>query len=373
MTQCYGSCAKSVELAAMSSAFQDWGPSASLEKVRSDLWDWIQSQKPVGFEDHALALFRWQASQNQVYKAFVNALAMDPNRVNRVEDIPCMPVEFFKTHTIKTGNWETERVFRSSGTSQAVSRSQHHLDSQGSTWYSRVAQRGWESQWNSPVNTYSWLGLLPGYLGREDASLLHMVSDFMTLADGSDSGMLMHDHDALMAALSSWAGQKARRPLILFGVTWAVLDWVEALRNQSSWLNTIPWNEVTLVDTGGMKGRAVEPVRSEVHATIRAALPKIHLASEYGMTEMMSQGYAMDGMHQRFPVWVKPIVREARDPRAEARMEKVGRLDVIDLANAHSCAFLATKDLAKMTHQGLVLLGRQDNAEVRGCSLLAAP
>ena len=200
-----------------------------------------------------------------------------------------------------------------------------------------------------------------------------MVSDFMTLADGSDQGMLMHDHDALMLALSKWADQKTRRPLVLFGVTWAVLDWVEALRSESSWIETIPWNEVTLVDTGGMKGRSIEPIRSEVQGAIREVLPEIGLASEYGMTEMMSQGYALDGIHQRFPVWVKPIVREARDPRAEARKDKVGRLDVIDLANVHSCSFLATQDVAKITDQGLVLLGRQDNAEVRGCSLLAAP
>ena len=160
---------------------------------------------------------------------------------------------------------------------------------------------------------------------------------------------------------------------MLFGVTWAVLDWMEALRIESAWIETIPWNEVTLVDNGGMKGRSIEPIRSEVHASIREVLPEIGLASEYGMTEMMSQGYALDGIHHRFPVWVKPIVREARDPRAEARKDKVGRLDVIDLANVHSCAFLATKDVAKMTDQGLVLLGRQDNAEVRGCSLLAAP
>ena len=341
--------------------------------VRSTLWDWMQSENPVGFEDYALALFRWQASQNKVYKAFVDALSVDPNRVNDVEDIPCMPVEFFKTHSIKTGNWDTTSVFRSSGTSQTARRSQHHLDDRGSTWYAAVARWGWETQWNSPVNTWSWLGLLPGYLGREDASLLHMVSDFMTLADGSDQGMLMHDHEALMVALSKWANQKTRRPLMLFGVTWAVLDWVEALRMQSVWIETIPWHEVTLVDTGGMKGRSTEPIRSEVQAAIREVLPEIGLASEYGMTEMMSQGYALDGIHQRFPVWVKPIVREARDPRAEAPKGKTGRLDIIDLANVHSCAFLATKDVAKMTDQGLLLLGRQDNAEVRGCSLLAAP
>ena len=373
MTQCYGSCAKSAELAGMSSAFHDWDSSASLEEVRSRLWDWMQLNNHEAFEEHALALFRWQASHNDIYKAFVEALSVEPKRVCYVDDIPCMPVEFFKTHMVKSGHWDPVNVFRSSGTSQTTQRAQHLLDSNGLRWYARVAQWGWESQWNRPVDAWSWLGLLPGYLGREDASLLHMVSDFMTLAAGNDEGMLMHDHDALMAALSTWASREERRPLVLFGVTWAVLDWVEALRHQSAWIDTIPWDEVTLMDTGGMKGRVVEPIRSVVHGSILEVLPKIRLSSEYGMTEMMSQGYAVDGMHQRFPVWVKPIVREARDPRAEARVDKVGRLDVIDLANVHSCAFLSTRDVAKMTDQGLVLLGRQDNAEVRGCSLLAAP
>ena len=205
----------------------------------------MKLQNPLGFEEHALALFRWQASQNEVYKAFVDALSVDPNRVKHVVDIPCMPVEFFKTHTIKTGDWEAARVFRSSGTSQTANRAQHHLDDHGPRWYAAVARWGWESQLKKPVEAWSWLGLLPGYLGREDASLLHMVSDFMTLADGSDQGMLMHDHRALMAALSKWADQETRRPLVLFGVTWAVLDWVEALREESSWIETIPWIEVS--------------------------------------------------------------------------------------------------------------------------------
>ena len=147
MTQCYGSCAKSAELAGMSSALHDWDSSASLEKVRSGLWDWMKLQNPLGFEEHALALFRWQASQNKVYRAFVKALPVDPNRVTHVADIPCMPVDFFKTHTIKTRDWEAASVFRSSGTSKAVNRAQHHLDDHGLTWYAAVARWGWESQW----------------------------------------------------------------------------------------------------------------------------------------------------------------------------------------------------------------------------------
>jgi hypothetical protein len=148
---------------------------------------------------------------------------------------------------------------------------------------------------------------------------------------------------------------------------------MEELQKENKWLDSIPWKRVTLVETGGMKGRGIEPIREEVHAEIRQWLPEIQLASEYGMTEMMSQGYAQDGVHHRFPKWVRPVVREPRDPRSPGLKDRVGRLDIVDLANVHSCAFLATGDAANHTDDGLVLLGRQDESEVRGCSLLATP
>ena len=182
----------------------------------------------------------------------------------------------------------------------------------------------------------------------------------------------MHNHVALKEQILSWS-ETSHRPLVLFGVTWAILDWMAELNKENKWLDSIPWNRVTLVETGGMKGRGIEPIREEVHAQIWQRLPDIQIASEYGMTEMMSQGYAQDGVHHRFPKWVRPVVREPRDPRSPGLKDRVGRLDIVDLANVHSCAFLATGDTANHTDEGLVLLGRQDESEVRGCSLLATP
>jgi hypothetical protein len=199
-----------------------------------------------------------------------------------------------------------------------------------------------------------------------------MVSDFMNAADGHSEGMLMRNHAALKEQILSWS-QSSPRPLVLFGVTWAILDWMADLHKNNTWIDLIPWKRVTLVETGGMKGRGIEPIREEVHAEIRQRLPEIQIASEYGMTEMMSQGYAQDGVHHRFPKWVRPIVREPRDPRSPGLKDRMGRLDIVDLANVHSCAFLATGDAANHTDDGLVLLGRQDESEVRGCSLLATP
>ena len=183
----------------------------------------------------------------------------------------------------------------------------------------------------------------------------------------------MHDHGALNAAVTRHFEEQEWRPLMLFGVTWAILDWLDSLASDRGWLESVPWKHVTLIETGGMKGRGIEPIREEVHARIKAVLPDIHVASEYGMTEMMSQGYAKDGIHHAFPSWVKPLVREPRDPRSSAFHNRVGRLDIVDLANVHSCAFLATGDAANLTSKGLILLGRQDHSEVRGCSLLATP
>ena len=357
----------------MSYAFDDWGLDASMEEVRARLGKWMVTEEDEGFEAHALALFRWQAHHNLTYRAFVQALRIEPHEVSRVEDIPFMPVEMFKSHEVKSGEWATEHVFRSSGTTRTVQRAQHHLDAGGLAWYGRVARQAWTSQWGAPVDAWSWLGLLPGYLGREDASLLTMVSDFMTVADGSEEGMLMHDHGELMVRLTEWAGDPQRRPLVLFGVTWAVLDWLDALEKNPSAVHEVPWHRVTLMDTGGMKGRGVEPIREEVQSRIRGVLPELAFSSEYGMTEMLSQGYALDGVHHTFPKWAMPFGARIERSSFGTVERPSGKVGHGGSCQCSELAFLATKDAAKETVKGLVLLGRQDDAEVRGCSLLAAP
>ncbi len=357
----------------MAQAFEDWGLNATLDDVRFGIRSWITEGCPGGMDAPALALFRWQAHHNEVYREFVRALRVNPSEVSRVVDIPFLPVEMFKSHAVKCGDWPTAHVFRSSGTSQTTRRAEHHLDAFGLQWYRWVAREAWCRMWGEDVSSNTWLGLLPGYVGREDASLLAMVSDFMDVSDGSHDGMLMNDHEGLVDRLKRWSTSLDERPLVLFGVTWAVLDWLEALRSNPQWKEDILWDRVTLVDTGGMKGRAVEPIREDVQRHIRGVLPKLRLASEYGMTEMMSQGYALDGQHHVFPPWVRPLVRELSDPRSDEIHNRNGRLDVVDLGNVQSCAFLATQDAASLAERGLVLLGRTDRSEARGCSLMATP
>ena len=356
----------------MSQAFQDWGAGASLEEVRSRLWSWMQEGHDDGFLDHALALFRWQAAHNAPYRAFVEAMNVQPEAISALEDIPFLPVEVFKSHDVKSGAWESKHVFRSSGTTQTTSRAA--LDGRQRPCVVRASVAfGVASPMGRTCGRLGMAGIASRLHRREDASLLTMVADFMAQTDSAEEGMLMHDHGALNARIKRHFAEHASKPLMLFGVTWAILDWLDALEDDQGWLDNIPWRHVTLIETGGMKGRGTEPIREQVHARIKAVLPDICVASEYGMTEMMSQGYAKDGTHHAFPSWVKPLVREPRDPRSPTLQNRVGRLDIVDLANVHSCAFLATGDAANLTPKGLILLGRQDHSEVRGCSLLATP
>ena len=317
----------------------------------------------------ALALFRWQCMHNEVYGDFVKALGLDADGIRDVESIPCMPVEAFKHHTVQSTAWDIHRTFRSSGTSTTELRSQHHLDSEGMAWYGFVSEAAWEYAWGGKVDQCDWAGLLPGYIGREDASLIAMVTHFMESSD-SPKRMFMEDHALLNQLIDMWGRDGSNRPVVLFGVTWAILDWIDGVE-QGHWTPSLA-AKLRLIETGGMKGRGEEPIRAQVHERMRAALPGIQIASEYGMTEMMSQAYATDGVHHGFPPWVIPVIRESRDPFSVVAAGRSGRLDVMDLANVHSCAFLATSDLAQGSELGIEMLGRVDRSDVRGCSLLAS-
>ena len=349
-----------------------WGHGAGVEEVRNVLWSWMSlpdsDRDRREFDRLALALFRWQAHHNELYGEFVRLMDVQPSTIEALDDIPFMPVELFKSREVKSTSWPTHHIFLSSGTSATNSRAAHHLDAAGGVWYRKVAALAWSSVWNTNVSGHDWLGLLPGYVGREDASLLTMLQGFCEAAGHTGNRFWMHDHDSLSRALSDWSSETQRRPLVLFGVTWALLDWVRSAAADRFELD----GEMLVVDTGGMKGRGEEPTREEVLAELRGRLPQARLASEYGMTEMLSQGYAKDGLHHTFPKWVLPLVRDPRDPSRTLSEGRTGRVDVVDLANVHSCAFLATSDAAQWRPEGLKLLGRMDHAEVRGCSSLAS-
>ena len=314
-------------------------------------------------EAAALALFRYQARHNAVYGQWLAALRRDPARVERLTDIPFLPIQFFKSHPVQTGRgWAPREVFQSSATT-GLTRSRHLV--RAPAHYRRHAARIWEATYG-PLRRFHFGALLPSYLEQGESSLLAMVAHFARAARQAADPFFLHDHAGLLASLRA-AGRAGRTPVLL-GVSYALLDMVEALGPL-----TLPEGTIVM-ETGGMKGRRREIIREELHGRLTAGLgvPVIH--SEYGMTELLSQAYApANGIFQRSP-WLRPLLRDTEDPLDVSTARRSGGLNLVDLANVDSCAFLETQDLARLDPETgtFEVLGRFDAADVRGYNLLVA-
>lgn len=309
------------------------------------------------FRDIALRLFRFQAQNNRVYESFLKHLAVDIGSVSTLEQIPFLPISFFKTHAIKTGEWAETVVFTSSGTT-GTSTSRHYLpDLQ---FYLRHAERCFEFFFG-PVNDYHFLALLPSYLERSGSSLIAMMEHFIKKSDSAYSGFYLHDTSRLLYDLHLLKDQE--RKIILWGVSFALLDLAES--------NPMVLDNVMLFETGGMKGRRREITRAELHQILTRAFGVDRVNSEYGMTELLSQAYTRGGQRFQSPPWMRIIGRELTDPLAKGLLGETAGINVIDLANIHSIAFIETEDLGKVYPDGTFeVLGRTDNSDVRGCNLL---
>ena len=304
------------------------------------------------FDEYALNLFRYQASNNESYKAYLGYLNIKPTSINQISDIPFLPIEFFKNKLIQSGKWETQKVFKSSGTTD-TGRSNHHLDSLN--FYHEVT---WRNALNffKDLEQYEIIALLPSYLEQGDSSLIEMIKHFISQCH-VNSDFHLHNYHQLSERI-----KKSKNPVMLFGVTYALLDFAE-------YTGVINKSNLTLVETGGMKGRKKEITLMEVHDKLKSTFKGSEIYSEYGMTELMSQAYGKEGEF-RFPQWCKPLVRDLSDP-FQINSSGSGALNIIDLANAHSIAFIETKDLVKLgKDQNFRILGRLDNSDIRGCSLL---
>lgn len=314
------------------------------------------------FNQLALEIFRCQARENPVYKEYLGLLNVDVDAVSRVEEIPFLPVEALKHNKVVTGEFVAEVVFRSSGTTADV-RSEHHV--RDLAWYDEVSERIFNSI-IGPVKSRVFVGLLPGYLERGDSSLVHMVNSFMHKDEhsGEEVRFFMNDFDGLENFLKNTDSE-----VVLFGVTHAILSWLEGATPN---LNENLQSRLTIIETGGMKGHGREPIRSEVHDRIRAVLPQVRIASEYGMTELLSQAYSTNGRYFESPAWMKVLLVDTSDPKSVVQEGKTGRVHIIDLANIDSCCFLSTSDLgrAEVGTARFEILGRFDHSEVRGCNLL---
>ena len=311
------------------------------------------------FEKAALALFRYQATEVPVYSRFLDLLKVDLQSVNRIQDIPFLPVATFKSHDIIARSLDPGIIFLSSGTT-GMARSRHLVSDL--ELYNRSLMEGFRYFYGDP-GQYCILGLLPSYLEQGNSSLVYMVDRLIKASRHPDSGFYLHNYDKLANTLINLdlRGQKA----LLIGVSYALLDLIEK--------HTFKLKHTIVLETGGMKGRRKEMIRDELHSVLIAGfgVPVIH--SEYGMTELLSQAYSKGHGIFETPPWMKILIRDANDPKAWMPPGRVGGINVIDLANQQSCAFLATQDLGKVYDDGrFEILGRFDHSDLRGCNLLIA-
>jgi hypothetical protein len=309
-------------------------------------------------DDIALRLFRFQAKHNPVYARYIDHLRVDPDKIDRIADIPFLPISFFKTQTVKTGDWNAEAQFTSSGTT-GPSTSVHYVANL--SLYTRHAQRCFE-HFFGPLNQYHIFALMPSYLERENSSLIEMIRSFIKESESSSAGFYLYDYDKLMQDIAVCKKQAARK-ILLWGVSFALLDVAEKYHPDLS--------DCFIFETGGMKGRRKEVTRNELHDTLTTSFGVGSIYSEYGMTELLSQAYTRGGERFYPPPAMKILTRDIADPFDVGFTNRVGGLNVIDLANIYSIAFIETEDIGKVWEDGsFEVNGRLDNSDIRGCNLL---
>jgi phenylacetate-coenzyme A ligase PaaK-like adenylate-forming protein len=315
----------------------------------------ISSQKQ--FEKIALKVFRYQYENNLVYRAFCDLMNVEPQKVKTLQQIPFLPIQFFKSHNVVSNTNAIAATFTSSGTT-GTNTSKHLVTD--TSIYEESYRKGF-SQFYGNIEDYVILALLPSYLEREGSSLIYMVEDLIQLSKHSDSGFYLHNHDELIKKLLEL--DQSGQNVILIGVTYALLDLIE--KQQFRLQNTI------IMETGGMKGKRKEMIREELHNELCEGFGVSMIHSEYGMTELLSQAYSLGNGVFECPSWMHVLIRDTEDALSYITQGKTGGLNVIDLANINSCSFIATQDLGKKNpNNSFEVLGRFDNSDIRGCNLM---
>ena len=309
------------------------------------------------FNKTSLEVFRFQYSNNRVYRDYVDALNKNPETVLHYTEIPFIPISFFKTHQIISFKGKPETVFTSSGTT-GKNTSSHFI--KDLNLYEKSFLTGFEMFFGNPQE-YVVLGLLPSYLERQGSSLIYMVNKLIELSGQKESGFYLNEYEELQKLLNEL--NRNNKKTILFGVTYALLDMAERF--------PVNFPELIIMETGGMKGRRKEMIREELHGILTKAFGVNKIFSEYGMTELLSQAYSKGAGLFETPPWMKVLIRDTEDPFNYLPQNKTGGINVIDLANIYSCSFIETQDLGKLHPDGkFEVLGRFDNSDVRGCNLL---
>lgn len=314
-------------------------------------------QSSDDFNTTSIEVFNYQYQHNQTYRLFCKLLKVKPETVTHYSEIPFLPIQFFKSHAVTASMQPATHVFSSSGTTGSVT-SKHFVTD--IAIYERSFREAFELHYGA-ITEYAVLALLPSYLERTGSSLIYMVNDMITKSGNPDSGFYLNNLDELKTKLVDLdnSGQK----VLLIGVSFALLDLIEQHSFQLK--NTV------IMETGGMKGRRKELIRTELHEILTQGFGVSHIHSEYGMTELLSQGYSKGNGIFTCPPWMKIIARDTEDALTLLPENKNGGINVIDLANVNSCSFIATQDLGKVYHDGsFEIFGRFDNSDIRGCNLM---
>lgn len=309
------------------------------------------------FSELALQTFERQFELNQVYRDWCASLNVDKASVHQVEDIPFLPITFFKTHDVICEGEEAVKVFKSSGT--GGNRSSHALSTEATRIYDHVNTLGFE-HFFGPLKDRPILALLPHYLENGDSSLVDMCRNWMAISGHPSCGFYLDQTEQLVENLQSLSGNSL--PPVLIGASYALLDLAEE--------SSLDLKDTIIIETGGMKGRKKEMVRQELHSHIIKGFSVERVYSEYGMTELLSQAYLLDNDSFQCPPWMQLRLRDARNPLDKTNSVTKGCVNIIDLANQYSCSFIATDDLGRRSSNGIQILGRLDTADVRGCNLL---
>jgi len=329
----------------------------------------ISNQKQ--FEKIALKVFRFQYENNSVYNEFCTLMNVKVHEVKSLQQIPFLPIQFFKSHSVVSNKNPFQETFTSSGTTSPLApkggtisatnkiiTSKHFVTD--ITLYEESYRKGF-AQFYGNIEDYAILGLLPSYLEREGSSLIYMVQDLINKTNNPQSGFYLHNHEALIEKLI--ALDASGQNVILIGVTYALLDLIEKQKFQLK--NTF------IMETGGMKGKRKEMIREELHKQLCLGFGVSAIHSEYGMTELLSQAYSLGEGVFECPSWMQILIRDTEDALTYVENGKTGGINVIDLANINSCSFIATQDLGKKNpNNSFEVLGRFDNSDIRGCNLM---
>ena len=315
----------------------------------------IKSKKE--FHNLTLKTFRFQYENNPVYQDFCNHLKKNPSNVKQLEDIPFLPIQFFKSHDVLSSQESIKTIFTSSGTT-GIQTSRHLVTDV--EIYKKSFQDAFKIFYGN-IEDYVVLALLPSYLEREGSSLIFMVQELIELSNQPESGFYLHDYSELISKIKSLESQG--KNILLIGVTYALLDLIE--------IEKLSLKSCIIMETGGMKGKRKEMIREELHQILCDGFGVNVIHSEYGMTELLSQAYSLGNGIFECPPWMDILIRDTEDALEILPHGKTGGINVIDLANQNSCAFIATQDLGKKyENQTFEVLGRFDHSDIRGCNLM---